>query len=222
MSCCGHNRATSRFFSWMAGGYRKRFEKKGFEASQKNLLQGLTEAGFEGARVLEIGSGAGNLHQSLLLQGAGSATGIDLAPGMLQQARDWARDRELESRLEYLQGDFVELAKDIADAEVTILDKVVCCYPDADALVHKSLDRTGRVYALTYPRYTVFNRVMSKIMGAIFWLIRFDFRNYVHHPKQISGWITDAGFHRRYSNHTLLWLTEVYVRDSHPLTEPSG
>jgi len=213
MSCCGHNRATSRFFSWFAGGYRKRYEKKGFEQSQKNLLQGLQQAGYQGATVLEIGSGTGNFHQSLLLKGAATATGVDLAPKMLEQARIWARDRDLESRVDYRLGDFVDLAKDVDVADVTVLDKVVCCYPDADSLVHRSLEKTRRVYALTYPRYMLFTRVMSKIMGAIFWLVRFDFRNYIHNPELIASWVNDAGFRRIYQNHTLLWLSEVYVRD---------
>ena len=213
MSCCGHNRATSRFFSWFAGGYRKRYEKKGFEQSQKNLLEGLQQAGYQGASVLEIGSGTGNFHQSLLLKGATTAIGVDLAPKMLEQARNWARDRDLESRVDYRLGDFVQLADDVDTADVTVLDKVVCCYPDADSLVHRSLEKTRRVYALTYPRYLLFTRIMSKIMGAIFWLVRFDFRNYVHNPAMIAGWVNEAGFKRIYQNHTLLWLSEVYVRD---------
>jgi len=132
---------------------------------------------------------------------------------MLEQARNWARDRHLESRVDYRLGDFVELADGVEPADVTVLDKVVCCYPDADSLVHRSLEKTRRVYALTYPRYILFTRVMSKIMGAIFWLIRFDFRNYVHNPELIASWVNDAGFRRIYQNHTLLWLSEVYVRD---------
>ena len=213
MSCCGHNRATGRFFSLFANSSRKRFEKKGFEESQQFLIEGLRQAGFIGASILEIGSGAGNLHQTLLLNGAASATGIDLAPKMIEQAKQWAHDRQLDSQVEYKQGDFVDLADTVAPATVTVLDKVVCCYPDADSLVHKSLDKTRRVYALTYPRYTRLNRSLSKIMAGIFWLIRFDFRNYVHPPEQVRGWIEAAGFRRTYQNQTRIWLTEVYVKD---------
>jgi len=213
MSCCGHNRATSRFFSFFARNYRKRFEKKGFTPSQKHLLAGLEQAGYIGASILEIGSGAGNLHQTLLLQGAASATGVDLAPKMIDEARQWARERHLEKQVEYRLGDFVELSDTIAPATITVLDKVVCCYPDADSLVHQSLSRTERVYALTFPRYTWFSRAMSQIMASIFWLARFDFRNYIHKPEQLEAWIASAGFRRIYSNATRVWQTEVFVRD---------
>lgn len=212
MSCCGHNEDTGRFFSWMAGSSRKRFEKKGFEQSQKFLLEGLQQAGYQGASVLEIGSGAGNFHQTLLLNGADRATGVDLAPRMLDQARAWARDRQLESRVEYRLGDFVELAAAIEPVDVTVLDKVVCCYPDAESLVLKSLEKTRRVYALTFPRNTWINRSLSKLMGKIFWLFRCNYRNYVHHPDKIESWITGAGFRRLTRNQTLVWQSEVYVR----------
>lgn len=213
MNCCGHNKATGRFFSLFASSSRKRFEKKGFEESQQHLLEGLRQAGFVGASVLEIGCGAGNLHQTLLLEGASSATGVDLAPKMIEQARQWAHDRQLDSQVLYKQGDFVDLADTVAPATVTVLDKVVCCYPDADGLVYRSLQKTRRVYALTYPRDTRLNRLFSAIMAGIFWLVRFDFRNYVHSPEQIRGWIEAAGFRRTYQNQTRIWLTEIYVKD---------
>jgi len=213
MSCCGHNRAAGRFFSFFARNYRKRFEKKGFTLSQKHLLEGLQQAGYIGASVLEIGSGAGNLHQTLLEKGAACATGVDLAPKMIEEARKWAHERNLDAQVDYKLGDFVELADTVAPAGVTVLDKVICCYPDADSLVHKSLSKTQRVYALTFPRYNWFSRMISQIMAAVFWLIRFDFRNYIHNPELVESWITAAGFRRVYQNATRVWQTEVYVRD---------
>jgi hypothetical protein len=69
------------------------------------------------------------------------------------------------------------------------------------------------VYALTYPRSRWFTRLFSRVMAAVFWIIRFDFRNYVHNPVQIAQWIQAAGFRKLYSNQTTVWLTEVYVRD---------
>jgi len=212
-ACCGHNRATGKFFSWFAGNYRKRFEKKGFEQSQKNLLQGLEKAGYVGASILEIGCGVGNLHQTLIEKGASNATGVDLAPKMLAEAKAWAHDRGLDRQTEYRQGDFQELADTISPAAVTVLDKVICCYPDADGLVHRSLEKTQRVYALTYPRSRWFTRLSSRIMAILFWLMRFDFRNYVHDPERIAQWIQAAGFRRLYQANTTIWLTEVYVRD---------
>ncbi len=175
-------------------------------------MAGLAEAGFAGARVLEIGSGVGHLHQSLLEQGAASAVGIDLAPRMIEEAERWAADRGLADRTRYIEGDFMALVQAVEPADVTVLDKVVCCYPDADGLVHRSLEKTGRVYALTFPRNRWYLRFGAALAGGFMKVVRSDFRPYVHDPVRLEGWVGAAGFRKCYEATTPIWLTQVYVR----------
>jgi 2-polyprenyl-3-methyl-5-hydroxy-6-metoxy-1,4-benzoquinol methylase len=210
--CCPHSNSANRFFSFFAGRYRKRFEKKGFEPSQKQLLEGLQQAGYQNTSILEIGSGVGHLHQTLLEQGAKSAIGIDLASKMIEEAQHWAEERGLTDRAEYLEGDFMEISGSVPDADVTVLDKVVCCYPDADGLVHKSLDRTNRVYALTYPRNRWYVRLVMGMTALVMKIMRSDFRSYVHDPELIEEWIRGAGFDKIYQDNNLVWLTQVYIK----------
>ena len=213
--CCPHSRSAGKLFSIFARRYRKRFQKKGFEPSQKQLMEGLSQAGYEGASILEIGSGVGHIHQTLLEQGARQAMGIDLAPKMIEEAQQWANDRDLGDRTDYIEGDFVTMGNDnIEIADITVLDKVICCYPDADALVHKSLQKTGRIYAVTYPRKHMLTMIGEKIGIVVMWLIRSCFHPYVHDPEQIEAWITGQGFEKLYENKTLIWLTQVYVKSS--------
>ncbi len=209
--CCVSSGGIGRFFGHFARRYRRRYERRGFEATQRQLLEGLHQAGFGGARLLEIGCGVGYLHQQLLRDGALHALGVDISEAMLAQARELARTAGLADRAEYRQGDFVELAGDIGPVDVTVLDKVVCCYPDAEALVTKSLATTRRVYALTYPRDHGFNRVGVRVLGLFLWLVRSTFRSYVHDPRRLEAWITAAGLKKRYENRTFIWLTQVYV-----------
>lgn len=187
--------------------------KKGFEPSQRQLLEGLRRVGFENASVLEIGSGVGHFHMSLLEAGAATATGIDLAPKMIAEAEDWSRQRGLDGRVSYHQGDFMEILPLIEPAEVTVLDKVVCCYPDADGLVHRSLDKTRRVYALTYPRDRRLVRLGVALGALLMRLIGSSFRPYAHSPPMIEKWITARGFYKRYENTTFVWLSQVYVKN---------
>ena len=210
--CCPHSNSANRFFSLFAARYRRRFEKKGFEPSQKQLLEGLQQAGYQDAKVLEIGSGVGHLHQTMLEQGAASAVGIDLASRMVGEAQHWAEERKLAGQTDYVEGDFMEIHESLSRADVTILDKVVCCYPDADGLVHASLKKTNRVYALTYPRNRWYIRTMMGISAFMLKLVRSDFRPYVHDPEMIEKWITDTGFSKSYQNNNMLWLTQVYVK----------
>ena len=211
-SCCPHAKSAGRLFSFVARRHRRRFAKKGFERSQLHLLAGLERVGFAGDSVLEIGSGVGHLHQTLLERGAGSAVGIDLADGMLDEARRWAGERGLAERTRYVVGDFVELSDELERVDLTLLDKVVCCYPDADTLVHTSLEKTRRVYALTYPRRRWLTRFSMAAGSFGMWLVRSDFRTYVHDPAVIRSWIERAGFRRRHLARTAFWLIEVYER----------
>ncbi len=211
-SCCIHAGAAERFFSRFAKHYRKRYLKSGLEASQRQLLAGLEQVGFEKASVLEIGCGVGYLHQRLLELGAASATGIDISHEMVVEAQHLAEQRGVESRVNYRQGDFLECCDQLESAELVVLDKVICCYPDAENLVQRSLEKSDRIYALTIPRDRWFVRLGLNAMGLLLWLFRSDFRSYLHDPVLIEEWITRQGYVKSYQNQTLCWLSQVYRR----------
>lgn len=210
--CCPHSKSGGRLFSFFARSYRKRFAKKGFEPSQQQLIAGLEKAGYQNASLLEVGSGVGYMHQVLLEQGAKSAVGIDLAPDMLKEAQEWADEKNLTDRVQYIQGDFIELLDHVDNAEVTILDKVVCCYPFAELLINSSTIKTNKVYALTYPRNRWFIRAAMEVMAFFLKLSGSDFRAFVHKPDDIERWIIDAGFKKTYQDKTFSWLTQVYQK----------
>lgn len=210
--CCPHSKSGGRLFSFFARSYRRRFTKKGFEPSQRQLIQGLEQAGFENATMLEIGSGVGYMHQVLLEQGAKRAVGIDLAHDMLKEAQQWADEKGLTDRVQYIQGDFIELLDQVENVEITILDKVVCCYPYAELLINSSTIKTNRVYALTYPRNRWFTRVAIEVMAFFLKLVGSNFRAYVHNPDDIERWVVEAGFKKTYQAQTFIWLSQIYTR----------
>jgi magnesium-protoporphyrin O-methyltransferase len=213
MGCCSVPAAdTGRFFSRLARLHRIRFKLFGFETSQRHLLEGIKQQGHTGARLLEIGCGPGYLHQALLKSGAARATGIDLSERMMVEARALARSEGLAEVTDYRQGDFVELAGELNDADVTVLDKVLCCYPDVASLVDRSLDKTRKVYGLTYPRDRALTRAGMGLMACLLRLLGSSFRPYVHDPSFIEARIVQHGFEKTYTNQTLAWLTQVYTR----------
>ena len=211
-TCCVHNRDAARFFDWFARRYRKRFARKGLEPSQRQLMKGLMSNGLSDASLLDIGCGTGYLHQRLLQAGAASAVGVDLSAKMLAEAQAQAREQDLAERTDYREGDFLELGDVLAPVDIVILDKVICCYPDADALVEKSARMARRVYAFTIPRdrWTV---RLALFAGRVFLaLIRCGFRSYVHDLTAIDCWLTHLGFGRVFEERTFTWLTRVYAR----------
>ena len=105
---------TGRFFSREAPRMMRRYRRRGLEAVQRKLLEGLTVAGVAGASVLEIGCGTGELQRRMLAAGAGSAVGIDVAGGMIEQAQVAAQREGLQERATFLVGDAVERAAELA------------------------------------------------------------------------------------------------------------
>jgi magnesium-protoporphyrin O-methyltransferase len=210
------NRETGRFFDWFARRYRKRFARKGLEPSQEQLMKGLMSSGFSHASLLDIGCGTGYLHQRLLQAGAETAVGVDLSTEMVEEARAQARAQGLAERTDYRAGDFVELAEVLSPADIVILDKVICCYPDADALVQRSARMAGRVYAFTVPRDRWPVRFALFTARVFLALIRCGFRTYVHDVAAIDRWLTQLGFARAFEECTFVWLTRVYARRSEP------
>ncbi len=213
-TCCVHNRDAGRFFGWFATRYRKRFVRKGLEPSQKQLMHALTSRGLSDAQLLEIGCGTGYLHQRLLRAGAASAVGVDLSAKMLDVARAEARRQGLAERTDYREGDFVELSDALPAADIVILDKVICCYPDADALVQRSARLARRLYAFTVPRdrWTV---RFALFVGRVFLaLIRCRFRSYIHDLAPIERSLGNLEFVRVFQDQTFAWLTCVYARRS--------
>lgn len=215
-SCCVHNRDAGRFFGWFARRCSRRFARKGLEPSQKQLMDGLTSSGFRGASVLDIGCGTGYFHQRLLKAGAASAVGIDLSVNMLVEARAQARQQGLAERTDYQKGDFVELADTLQAADIVILDKVICCYPDADALVQRSARMARRVYAFTVPRDRRSVRLVMFAGRVFLALICCRFRSYIHDLRGIDRGLTALGFVRAFEESTFAWRTRVYARRSAP------
>jgi len=134
---------------------------------------------------------------------------------MLSEARDWADKRGLGGRVNYLEGDFVELDDKLAMADICLLDKVVCCYPDAQGLLRKATAKTRRAFALTYPRDRWFVELGVGAWNALLWLIRSDFRTYVHEPARVESCIVGDGLEKCYEGRTAGWLTQVFVRRDH-------
>lgn len=212
MSCCQTGCGIGQFFSRFSQRYTRRYERKGLEATQKQLLAGLESAGIKGKSILEIGCGVGYLHQYLLLQGATTAVGVDLSAAMLKEAKGLAVRQGLGARTQYRQGDFQEIARELDRADVTLLDKVVCCYPDAEGLLAATLSHTAALCALTLPRGHWVNRVGARVMTFVLRAFGSRYRPFVHDPSLVDATIRIAGFRRVSEAQTAFWLTRVYQR----------
>jgi len=214
MNCCSrHVSGAQRCFGWMSKMYERRYRRKGLDKQQLQMVARLESLGIEGTSLLEVGCGVGVLHQTLLQKGAATALGIDLAPRMLELAGERARAHHLDERTEYVLGDVVEIGDALATSDVAVLDKVVCCYPAPRTLLGAVMAKTRRVIALTYPRKHLLGEISNGLWNFGFWLMRSDFRTFVHDPDLIQLSIESKGFRRVFNHDTIMWHTQVFVTD---------
>ena len=213
-SCCTSRstEGTDKFFTKRSRKYLDRFRSKGLAREQRYLLEGITAAGDGSRSVLDIGCGVGGVHLTLLRQGAGKAVGIDISAGMIQFAGQLSKDLGLADRTSYVHGDFVEMADTVPRCDIVVLDKVVCCYENLDALLKKSLAKTGSVYALSFPRSHIFVRLIARSAMTLGKLFRWSFSPYWHDWERMAGIIRAGGFEEYYRKTTVLWTVCAFRR----------
>jgi magnesium-protoporphyrin O-methyltransferase len=214
-NCCDTNPSalsTGAFFSKRSKMYANRFKKGKLEKEQRLLLDGIRQVGLKSASVLDIGCGVGQLHLTLLKEGAARATGVDMAEGMLNKARTFAAANGVADKANYILGDFVSVSKTVERADIAMLDKVVCCYEFLNDLLDASTAKANSIYALTHPAEHWMIKLSFNLLIGIRKLFRADFRPYWHDWSAMRQGIERRGFQLVHQNATFWWNVLVYRR----------
>jgi 2-polyprenyl-3-methyl-5-hydroxy-6-metoxy-1,4-benzoquinol methylase len=213
MTCCNqYCAAEKQFDSKVAERDLQRYRRGGPDAVTRLMLAELRRWPLEGEDLMDIGSGIGVIGAELAGTGLASATLVEASPAYLDVAR-----AEIELRYEsrptrFLLGDFATISDTVTDADVVTLDRVVCCYPDAEALLHGAASRTRRLLAFSYPRDRWYMWTLTALEN--FWrrLRRSSFRTFVHSPEQMQAVLETAGLVRVARQGTFIWVLDLYRR----------
>ncbi len=181
------------------------------DSTQQTLFDALIARGVGNRSILEIGCGAGRLHQRLLQEGASTAVGIELMAEQVDRARAASRRDGLDRRTTYVHDDFMNIADQIEAADITILDKVLHCYHDPRGLIRQSAAQAKSVYAVTFPARRPLLAASIRLLGPILSLF-LPFRVRFSPPERIREWIREHGLERVYHQETEMWHVEIYER----------
>lgn len=209
-SCC--------FDDW-ADYFSKRARKKGTASGvTRALLEELRAVGLEGASVLDVGCGVGDLALATVAGGAARATGIDLSGEVIREARRLAEDRGITDRVSFSVGDGATVG--VEPHDVVVLNRVFCCYADVDRLLDNSLSAARSVYAFTTPPSTGLGGAVAKAQTALanaWYRLRRTkfggFRVFVHDVAGIDARVREAGFRPVVgARRRFVWHLAVYAR----------
>ncbi|MBZ0299963.1 MAG: class I SAM-dependent methyltransferase, partial [Anaerolineae bacterium] len=152
------------------------------------------------------------MQHELLKAGAERATDVDASPAYIQVARGEAERLGYGDRVTYHRGDFVALASQLDSADIVTLDRVICCYPDAQALVSLSAAHARRFYGLIYPRSIWWVRLFRPIFNSYHRLRRSSYRFFVHAPEQVDAILNTQGFRQVFRHTDFFWQVLLFER----------
>lgn len=175
------------------------------------MVNEVTARGVDNAEVLEIGGGVGAIELELLKRGAARATNIELSHGYDEEGAKLVAEAGVEARIDRRYGDFVEDEALTGPADVVVMHRVVCCYPDPKALVGAAAGHSRRVLALTFPRSTWWTRLGTRVANVFFRLI-LQFESYVHPPEAILDAARSHGLTPVYEHSGRIWRLAVLER----------
>jgi 2-polyprenyl-3-methyl-5-hydroxy-6-metoxy-1,4-benzoquinol methylase len=163
--------------------------------------------------LLDIGGGVGTIQHALLKKGVTKAVHVDASSAYVRAAQEEAEYRKITDRITFLQGDYVDLAKNIPEVDLVTLDRVVCCYDEMEPLVQRSAKKARSRYGLVFPRDLWIFRIFLPLVNFILSLRGTPFRIYLHSTQRVDQIIRDQGFSRIFHKKAGFWQILVYNRN---------
>jgi len=169
---------------------------------------------------LEIGSGVGAFTVELARSGTTHSQGVDATLAVVNEAARVAREKGVADRVSFEVADFTAVADGLEPADLVLLDRVVCCYPDWQALLQPAAAHARHAIALSYPAESTFTHLAVRTLNAGQALLGRKFRMHLHPPARMHDLLRSNGFDivriGRY------WIWELMVAVRKPAGAPSG
>jgi magnesium-protoporphyrin O-methyltransferase len=165
----------------------KEYRRHGLTPAAQRIVDFADSTGLEGASVLEIGGGIGNIQVELLARGAARTTNLELSGAYEDEAARLLDERGLRTR-------------------------VVCCYSDYDALLTAAATHARHAVVFSHPPRTWFTRASRWASSLMYRLTRNEYRWFVHPPESMIEVLARHGFAPSYRHHDRVWSVVGAVR----------
>jgi hypothetical protein len=193
-----------------AEGYRTR----GLSGAGKRLVELIAARGVEGADVLEVGGGIGALQLELLQHGAAHTTNAELSPAYEGEAVALLQERSLAQRVDRRIVDIAMDPNAVPSADVVLLHRVVCCYPDYERLLDTAARKARRLLAFSFPPDLSVARAAILLLNLWPRLRGCDFRSYVHPEREMLAVVERNGFRVTSRERSGVWRIVLLERAS--------
>jgi 2-polyprenyl-3-methyl-5-hydroxy-6-metoxy-1,4-benzoquinol methylase len=215
MASCCPSRDYHRFFNQrLARRLANRYTKRGLDPTAQTMVEFLQALGIEGASVLEIGGGIGEIEVELLKAGAARAENLELSSAYQEPARTLAAQAGIQGRIDWRIHDLAQDPGAVAPADLVVLHRVVCCYPDYERLLGAAADHARRALVFSYPPRNPLSRAFYGVFNLVMRLARSSFRGFAHPPAAMLAVLEDHGLRPTYQRRGRIWQVAGMERAS--------
>lgn len=212
VGCCNPRGCDRMFTPRFARLVASRYRKRGLGKTARTMVDLLPPADVQGATVLEIGGGVGEIQLELLSRGAASATNLELSAAYDAEAARLLAEAGLTGRV---QRRIIDIAADpagVPPADVVVLHRVVCCYPDYVALLAAAARHTRRHLVFSHPPRNPVSRAVVGTQNLLFRLAGREFRVFAHPPDAMLAVLADNGLRPAAARHGSVWQVALVTR----------
>jgi Methyltransferase domain len=178
--CCTPKGYRQVFSERSARAQARSYRRHGLDATSRRIVELLKEQGVEGLTLLEVGGGIGAIQLELLKAGLAGAVSVELTPTYEASAAELLREAGFADRVERRVMDFVDAGQDIGAADIVVMNRVICCYPDLPRLAGAAAARARGTLVMSFPKERWWARVVVWMANAGMALARREFRIFLH------------------------------------------
>jgi magnesium-protoporphyrin O-methyltransferase len=190
----------------------KRYRRKGLDPAATRMVEFAADGGLDGTAVLEIGGGVGDIGIELLRRGASTATTLELSDAYDAEAGRLAREAGVADRVRRRIVDIAATPDEVEAADIVVLHRVVCCYPDYGRLLTAAADHCRRRLTFSRPPRNAVSRALVATQNAAFAVVGKQYRAYVHPPAAMLEVLAGRGLRHATTVPGRVWTVEGLYR----------
>ena len=176
----------------------RRYKKRGLSPAAAAMAAFLADRGIADATLLEIGGGVGELHVELLRRGAARATNLEISGGYETEASALLERTGMQRRVDRRRLDVAHSPDAVEPADLVVLHRVVCCYPDYQRLLSAAGSKAGRLLVFSHPPRNLASRTVMASENLWRRLRGDSFRTFAHPPADMLAVLADGGLRPTY------------------------
>ena len=210
--CCEPRGYDEAFGAGRARHSAGRYRKGGLSRTAARIVDLVERHGIDGVSVLEIGGGIGDLQVELLKRGAAKTTNLELSPAYEDEAARLLAESGLAGRVERRLHDIAADPDAVEPADVVVLNRVVCCYPDSRRLLSAAAEHARRQLVFSHPPRNLLSRALLGGENLSNRIMRCDFRAFAHPPEAMLAVLAELGLHPTAPTVGRVWQVDAVAR----------